>query len=131
MTTEELAALKDGDKVIVAKGGYGAWERVETIRVTATQIVAGQWKFDRRSGALRGTGMPDLHLRPYTPEAEAAIQERLRLVHTHREMLKALEDLKPQNLDYIQCARIHSAMTGVMMALAQCGLYDYEKVDKL
>jgi hypothetical protein len=135
MTPEQLAALQDGDKVILAQDGYNPWRRVTTVRLTATQVIADkpphEYRFDRTTGRLKGDrGYWSTELCPYTEEARLKIQTN----HASQEAKAVLGKLTLAQIEALElgpCVELHSQLTHLMRALATCGLYDNEKVDKL
>jgi hypothetical protein len=127
--TDWLADLQDGDKVILAQDGYNPYRRVTSVRLTPTQIIVEDTprRFDRQTGNIKGKW--DYHapyLLPYTPEAVL----KIRLTRTTADMIAALKKLSPETLDLPHAAKLHGLLTQGLAALADCGLYPREEVDK-
>jgi hypothetical protein len=125
MTPEQLAALHDGDKVILAQDGYAPWRRVETVRLTPTQIIVGtpprETRFDRTTGRLKGErGYWRTELRPYSPDADL----RLKTVRAIEEVTEALKTMTLDTVEALEqgpCVDLYRQLTQLRRALAACG----------
>ncbi len=84
----EFEQLKVGDEVILRRQ-FHADAAVKIDRITATQICASHWRFNRDTGRqIGGDRWSKVHLKIATPEGLSAIreiQERVNIIHAARE----------------------------------------------
>ena len=119
--TAWLAALQDGDNVIIACDGVNAYRRVQAVRLTATQIViksregAKELRFDRETGHLNGRwsrGSP--YLLPHTKHAEQAIRTTI----TAAIVCAMLGKLSRQQIEALAAASMREPLDGAAACAA-------------
>ena len=125
--TTWLADLKDGDKVIIAQDGLGAYRGVRTVRLTETQIViksrqdGKEFRFRRDTGQLEGAwGHAWSHhnpfLLPYTEEAALQIHTTIAAA-TVCVKLGKLSRQTIEALPHDECAVLHAQLMQVLSTL--------------
>jgi hypothetical protein len=127
LTLHELAALQDGDNVILTRGGLGSFTAIGTVRLTPTQLVVtspqGTHRFHRKTGEALGRGKWEepILLQAYTEDAAL----RLRTARAVRRASLALDRVPHDTLETLtgaQCQNLLTQLTQVVDTLAAWGI---------